>query len=316
MKSLFILGMVLFGANTFAGNEKGNGGGIHYCQGQETQELYDIYEAQARYGYEIKDDKSPVNAQINKALAKIKKANPFIARVVEEKIKYLQNGHTIIREKIKLTPIGDAKILLVDEGCSYQQLANWDEVSGNLLVKKDYFDKMSNTNKAAFYIHETLYKVGRDLDLLTLNADGSTNSDEIRRMVGEIFSTNNSLLLIWNIEDPQIEIDRQKEVDERVKKQIKNFIDECSLAIGKAKEEREIATKVLTLDNVEKYATANIQANDICYKNSNYASDIAESILTSSRFVYQYVTAAATITHLYQQNIEADSIFSDLYIKK
>jgi hypothetical protein len=217
--------MVLFGANTFAGNEKGNGGGIHYCAGQKTQELYDIYEGQARYGYIIKPSSLSVDEQINNTIGKIKKANPYIARNFEEQIKYLKNGHMLLRAKVKLTPIiDDANILLVDEGCAYKQLANWDEVSGNLLVNKDYFDRMNNLNKAAFYTHEALYKVGRDLDLLPIEQDGNTTSDTVRRMVGEIFSTNEALDSLWtyNLDKIKEENKKQEEEERKYREEIVN----------------------------------------------------------------------------------------------
>jgi hypothetical protein len=210
MKSLFILGMVLLSANAFAGNEKGNGGGIHYCPANKTQELYDIYEGQARYGYELTDRKLSVEQFIQFAIKRIGDANPYIGRLVKEQIDYLKQGHMIIRPSVKLTPIGDAKILLVDEGCEYKQLANWDEVSGNLLVNKNYFDQLNDLNKAALYIHEALYKVGRDLDLLEKVADGTTTSDEIRPMVGEVFSNAESLKKIWQVKDPE-EVKKQAE---------------------------------------------------------------------------------------------------------
>jgi tRNA splicing endonuclease len=211
MKALFILGMVLLSTNVFAGNEKGNGGGIHYCAAEKTQELYDIYEGQARYGYTLTDKKLSVENFIQFAIKRIDSANPYIARLVKEQIDYLQHAHMIVRPNMKLTPVDDAKILLVDEGCEYKQLANWDEVSGNLLVNKNYFDQLNNLNKAALYIHESLYKVGRDLGLLKTQIDNTTTSDEIRPMIAEIFSNSESLKRIWQVSDP---IEVQKEKDE------------------------------------------------------------------------------------------------------
>jgi hypothetical protein len=235
MKNLFILGMVLLSATAFAGNEKGNGGGVHYCANQKSLELYDVYEAQARFGYAIKESSLAVDVQVRNAVEKIKKNNPYIGKLVQEKVSYLKNGHMIVRAKVKLTPIGDANILIVDEGCSYKQLANWDEVSGNLIVNKDFYDRMSNTNQAALYIHETLYKVGRDLNLITKEADGTSTSDEIRRMVGEIFSSENKLEQLWTVVDPQIEIDRAAAEFATVSKKMDAEVEACSKSVEKYK---------------------------------------------------------------------------------
>ncbi len=235
MKNLLIMGMVLLSTAVFAGNEKGNGGGIHLCEGQTTHEFYDIYEAQARYGYKIIDRKLSMDGYIQFALNKITKTNPYIGRKVKEQLDYLKDGHMIIRPKAKLTPVGDANILVTDEGCTYKQLANWDEVSGNLIAKKEYYDSMDALNKAAFRIHETLYKVGRDLDLLEKDKDGNSTSDDVRRMVGEIFSTNETLGTFWKYNlDKLIE-----EANERLK------------SFGSPKEKLDLSLKELKEFNVD-----------------------------------------------------------------
>ena len=226
MKNLLILGTLLFSMNLFAGNEKGNGGGVHFCVVQEKLELYDIYEAQARYGYKIMDKKLSIESYTQLALNKITKNNPYIGRKVKEQLDYLNDGHMIIRSKVKLTLVEDANILVTDEDCTYKQLANWDEKSGNLIVKKEYYDSMNALNKAAFHIHETLYKVGRDLDLLERDKDSNSTSDDVRRMVGEIFSTNEVLNLIWSVEDPQVGLKQLKEAEEKAIEEARKLVKE------------------------------------------------------------------------------------------
>lgn len=297
--------MVLVSMNAFAGNEKGNGGGIHFCQADETQELYDIYEGQARYGFTIRSSNLTVDAQVNKAIEKIKKANPYIGKEVEKQVSYLRSNHMIIRARVTLAPVGDAKILLVDQGCAYKQLANWDEVSGNLIVSKDYFDRMDNTNKAALYVHEALYKVGRVLNLLPIEEDGTTTSDTIRRMVGEIFSTSESLNQLWDIVDPQIEIDRQAELNYLEVKRVQALEASCLKA---AEEYNKLAAnvveKVKNKDcksiNGETYITTYFNKLEICRSNSDaagrYSNEKIKSIVQEISSIHEDVMSGVFST--------------------
>jgi hypothetical protein len=272
MKNLLIVGTLLLSMNSFAGNEKGNGGGVHYCENQTTQELYDIYEAQARFGYKLINNKLSVDGYIQYAVNKISNANPFIGKKVNEKLDYLKNNHMIMRPKVRLNPIGDANILITDEGCEYKQLANWDEISGNLIIKKEYYDLLDNLNKAAFHIHETLYKVGRDLDLLAKSSDGTSTSDEIRKMVGEIFSVSESLTLMWTIEDPQIEIDKR----ENREKTNSEAFQECSDLLGKTRELRNNLYANYTEETEKKYYGYHNYAIEICTQTQHYAKVSAQ----------------------------------------
>ena len=315
MKTLLILGTILLSVSAFAGNEKGNGGGIHYCEGQKTQEFYDIYEAQARFGYKLIDKKLSVEGYIQYAVNRISKANPFIGKKVQEQLDYLKNNHMIIRPKARLNPIGDAKILITDEGCDYKQLANWDEVSGNLLVKKEYYDLLDNLNQAAFHIHETLYKVGRDYDLLTKFSDGTSTSDEIRMMVGEIFSVNESLSLMWTIVDPQIEIDRKINENEAQGKISHELVQECLDLNKKTNELREVARDNLTTDSVQKYSSAHLFAVETCTQNKVFAEGLSNNPFVTSSFRFAMAMDADNLRRIIENAKKADNEFFYKYIK-
>lgn len=187
MKSFLLLGVLLTTSLLASGDRGGNGGGLHSCPSVGSYQLYDMYEGYTRYDVPRPSVKKTIDGHIAHALKRIYKASPMFGVLVEKEIKYLrEEGHLLLRPNIKLELINDANILVVDEGCRYEQLANWDDVSGNVLVRKERFDKLDDLSKAALYLHEALYKVDRDRFF-------AQNSDGIRRTVAEALSDKSAM---------------------------------------------------------------------------------------------------------------------------
>ncbi len=174
-KTIAILGTMLT-LTAFAG-DKGNGGGVHLCPGNRV-EMYDLYEGVTRFNFTLPRTNDPVEAHLDRALAKIHNYYPAYARAAQEQLLYVRS-HLLPRRNIVLERIDDANILMVDEGCSYQQLANWDEVSGNIFIKSEYYDRLDSLNVAALLLHEALYKVARERSRETIT------SDKTRRLVAD-----------------------------------------------------------------------------------------------------------------------------------
>lgn len=179
MKTL-LLGLALISSVTYA-KEGGNGGGAHYCPSRSFQEVYDIYEGYNRYNIAPTNKKLSMREHINRAIKRIKHTDYRSGLQVEEAVNYLFNGHFLVRPNIRLVLIPDANILITDEGCTYKQLANWDDVSGNVIVDGKLYSQLDELNKAALYIHEAVYKVARD-------SYGDENSDRVRKIVAYALS--------------------------------------------------------------------------------------------------------------------------------
>ncbi len=196
MKLIILL--VLFSTIVFSGERGGNGGGVHVCE--NNVELYDFYEARNPRLHNLPVWKSipevSLEAYLEKALAHIQKDIPSISNRVKaqlNKILEIPKDQLIINQGIPL--ILDADIPMTDEGCDYDQVANWNNRFERVFFRKKYYDLMDNMNKAGLYIHETLYKLSRDSAI-------SHNSDKIRKVVGKIFSdellTKDDELTIWS----------------------------------------------------------------------------------------------------------------------
>ncbi len=182
MKKIVLLLTLLLSVASFAG-DKGNGGGVHLCPNKIS--MYDVFEAESRYGLDIYRGGVTTQDYINRAMAKVYNRAPFFHHVLQQNLAYLKS-HLVIKDNIILTPVQDANILFVEEGCEYKQLANWDDLSGNILVQGKLFKKLSPLDEAAFYMHEAVYKMMRD-------AYGEVNSDLSRKMVGGMISDDSEL---------------------------------------------------------------------------------------------------------------------------
>lgn len=185
MNVLFIVFLSLLSLAAVA-SDKGNGGGVHLCPNNKIQ-FYDLYEGYTRYNFQLPESNLPIDAYINRALLKIRNVSPWLESKIKAQISYLQDGHFLLRSNLNLFLIDDINLLAVDIGCSYQQIANWDEFSGNVLVKQEYYNSISNLDKAGLILHEAIYKVMRE-------ENNQTNSDLSRKLVGDALSVRKKLI--------------------------------------------------------------------------------------------------------------------------
>ncbi len=173
---LFSLGFISLATHA-ATKDVGNGGGVHLCENGKI-EVYDVYEGFTRYNLTPTYNRRTKDEYIAKALNKIESSYPGIGVRVKKELEYLNAGHFLIRKNLRIFPIYDANILVTDIGCQYAQLANWDNMSGNVLVKEEYYILLDELNKAAIYLHEALYKVARE-------HYNYSDSDDVRKTVAE-----------------------------------------------------------------------------------------------------------------------------------
>ena len=180
-KLLVVVSMMLLSVEVFASKDVGNGGGVHVCQDGRI-EVYDIYEGFTRYNLTPTRNRKTVDEYLEKAVYKIRSQYPGVGYRVGKYVDYLRKeGHFLLRNNLNLYLIEDANILVTDVGCKYQQLANWDDRSENVLVKNEFFQRLDTLNQAAIFLHEAVYKVARDYY-------HDNDSDDSRRIVAEALS--------------------------------------------------------------------------------------------------------------------------------
>lgn len=183
------------------GNGAGNGGGMHYCPAKQIQDFYDVYEGRTRYRLSIPSSgfTVPEETIINNAITKLEKENVTFAAAVKEQIAHLASPDNFtLDDLVKLLLVPDANLLRVDEGCEYRQLANWDDATNWVTVKKSLYEEMDTFGQAALKLHEAIYKAAR-------LRNKAPNSDQVRRLVAELLSNlpkttvSGSFKLAWDM---------------------------------------------------------------------------------------------------------------------
>lgn len=152
----------------FFGGKEAHGGIAYVCRDATKKitfaRLLDLWE-----GEELKTWKSDeaVDAQIEKALAKMAAVSPDTASQIRVDLKYVREN-TYFTDRL-LTSTADAlPPYRADEGCAYEQVARYEGVvleigKNGLKVSREIFDSpaFTNSDRAALFLHEAVYSRDR-----------------------------------------------------------------------------------------------------------------------------------------------------------
>lgn len=182
-----LLGLLLIvsGKVAFAGTETHGGGGFSCQQGTF---LVDLYEATipgeySKDGLKVIRSNEEMIVQLEKALDKLELVFSKALRSEAEK------RYKVIGSILKNVPQGSALIAPDDvdgefmpSGCKLVGVASYNDAKERLLLDGSQYAKMPNTDQAALWLHESLYKFLRD-------TMGVQDSRLTRKVVGYLFST-------------------------------------------------------------------------------------------------------------------------------
>lgn len=172
MKNIMIILIALFfSAQTFGGAETGHGGGAVECidplTGVKQIELLDLYMGEA-HGFTIdRTNEISVEDQIKTALKKIKDGPPKsdLGRTIQDSLKSTMNKARMVMTDEPSFPVPtDAGILDLKENCKLVGVALYkDNFWGPDTLKINYkiYSQLTNTDKAALWIHEDVYALFR-----------------------------------------------------------------------------------------------------------------------------------------------------------
>jgi hypothetical protein len=184
-----------------AGTAVSGGGGAFVCRDNNTRNitqamLVDLWESQNTpfawpgggfHGDQtisiFKNNDISVTDQITKALQNLKLFNSDLEGAVNKELTQIRLVMNPLPKGISLTIPNDLQVDYFPEGCAPEGMLRYNGYSKKLDVKTDIFEKLeSNTDVAAAYIHEAIYKVFRD------GFDEAQNSIMARRLVACLFS--------------------------------------------------------------------------------------------------------------------------------
>lgn len=169
MKIILAVMIVLISGQVFAvGNESGGGGPGIFCPAsvstQPPVQLLDLYEGRhADPALVIPESNSPYEIQIQNVLQRLsfdlvlKNEFQSVLKIIRKSAKFLPSGVGINVP----SDIGADAPVLVPTGCSLAAIGYY-SADNVLTISSDAFNAMTETHKAAFWAHETIYKIIRD----------------------------------------------------------------------------------------------------------------------------------------------------------
>lgn len=197
------------------GNEGAHGGGAVVCRDAQgkilSAELLDLYEGREEFGLTLMTSDDTV-AQILSPIverAKAMSARDF-SRLYAE-IQQVMSKKKMLANHIGLEPVVDSFPTIKPKDCKIEQLANY-KGDSVVLIDGELWEHLNNDNRAALIVHEAVYKILRDRELVR-------NSRKARMIIAQLFSsaTSDQLADWYSIQDlgsenQSVEIDSTTEV--------------------------------------------------------------------------------------------------------
>ncbi len=178
--------LVLFwGLPNFAlaalGNDGGGGGNAVVCRDQAGQitsaEVLDLFEARVLHRWQIPSSPEAAEDQAIRMANRLGDINKYY--IIHTSLHSILGKARVLPPEYSLEPVNDSFPVIGVKGCKIEQLARYLS-SDELLIDGEIWAKLDETNKAALYLHETLY--------WRLRAAGATNSLRARRIVGYLMN--------------------------------------------------------------------------------------------------------------------------------
>ncbi|MBC7753605.1 MAG: hypothetical protein H7Z71_05155 [Moraxellaceae bacterium] len=170
-----------------AGGESSGGGGAAVCRDNNKKiisaQLLDLYEGTVRFNYNIPRSSSPVKDQILGILSKID--DPMFKQLIKQTTVQVLESSVFLPSGVGMAPttdLGAEYAVVVPEGCAIEPIGFY-EFDGSLKLSRSVYQALSETDRAAFFIHESIYKIARDLAF-------KRESSASRKTVAALFTLN------------------------------------------------------------------------------------------------------------------------------
>lgn len=187
-KKLFIV-TLLISRLSLAGGESSGGGGAAVCRDNNKKiisaQLLDLYEGVVRFNFNIPQSNQSAKDQILNALSKIN--DPILKQLIKQTTAQVLDSVVFLPIGVGMAPttdLGKEYAVVVPEGCDIEPIGFY-ESDGTLKISRSVYSALSETDRAAFFIHESIYKIARDLAF-------KKDSSESRKLVAALFSTSST----------------------------------------------------------------------------------------------------------------------------
>jgi hypothetical protein len=192
-------------SDAVSGNGTSGGGGAYVCRGSSNKilsaHIVDLWEAEhiaiKWHGDQGLAFRIPIDYTSTKTvdqimadkLSKLASYNPIFADKVLTEYNYIKNNIIYLPSDVSIvTPI-DLITHYFKTGCPAEGMMRYNGLINKLEINKDIFDMLAtNADKAAAYLHESIYKAQRELYYPYFK-----NSILSRHLVGCLFSDNSCI---------------------------------------------------------------------------------------------------------------------------
>lgn len=169
------------------GGVDAGGGGAFVCRNADgsvrDSELLDLWEANVVRKWPISRSNESVDAQIEKALTRLASIDPTFATYISAEVREIQASYEVLPSNIAVAPPTDALNGYMKPGCPLEGMMYFDGDLNRMRLSGNIFDNLlSNTDKAASFLHEAIYKHYRDSFM-------DSDSRHSRKLVGCLFSS-------------------------------------------------------------------------------------------------------------------------------
>lgn len=126
-------------------------------------EFYDLYEGKVLEGYQINYSTASPRDQVMKAIERIT-FNEFYRTVLMEAIADMLGRFSFLPPGVVMkvsSDLGDEDGIVIPDGCDIEAVGFYNE-KGKLRVAQPIFEKLSNTDRATFVLHEAIYMLARE----------------------------------------------------------------------------------------------------------------------------------------------------------
>ena len=156
----------------------------------------DRYESSILEGFKFENESLPINLQIEKAGSHLS-FDRALQIELRDRVSSIQSRTRFLPVGVGIQVPGDIGkdfAVPVPTGCTLNAIGFYQK-NGILLVSRDTFELMSETDKAVFWVHEALYEIGREFSF-------HTTSELTRKLAASLFQKN---LNLSEIRDRSIE---------------------------------------------------------------------------------------------------------------
>lgn len=196
VSSILLGSIFLLSSSAFAGKETSGGGGAAVCRDSNKKitsaRLLDLYEGEVRFNYNIPQINQAPKEQIISVLSKIN--DQMLKQLIYQTTAQVIQSSVFLPAGVGMAPttdLGKDYAVVVPEGCAVEPIGFY-ETDGTLKLSQSVYAALSQTDRAAFFVHESVYKMAREMAF-------RSDSSDSRKIVASLFS-NNTIEANLNIE--------------------------------------------------------------------------------------------------------------------